>query len=326
MKIEFCEHHVDHVGQIYLATDSNEHDVFLNQIRTSSDLTNTNIIRYMLQALEKKIFHAPPKFIDVGANIGTCTLPIAKSGAKTLAIEALPQNVTLLSESIKKNKLNNVTVVHCAASDQPGILKMKGSSAWGQINKDGYGTAVPALTIDTLAQINDFLDAKLIKIDVEGAELSVFAGMENLLSSNNDIEILFESNTYACASYNHSPKKLKAFFSSLGYNIYRFKDMELIPVSDTDTQEIIIVDYLATKKTPHVKNFKIKSLSLDETIHLMTTDAKGSAFQAAYFLTILEDSPTSIKNDKRIKETYTEIESKNYAEMDQIKKWIRLAI
>jgi precorrin-6B methylase 2 len=63
-------------------------------------------------------------FFDVGANIGTVTLPVAGTGrAECLAFEPERHNAARLAENVALNDLANVTVIEAAmwsASGQSG--------------------------------------------------------------------------------------------------------------------------------------------------------------------------------------------------------------
>lgn len=307
MDIQFSEHNTAHHQEaIYFATDSNQSDVYVNEVRNNYSLSQT--ILYALHACEQRAHYSPAKFIDIGANIGTFTIPLAKAGFKTLAIEALPKNFTLLSEAIRKNSLRNVVAVHTAATEKAGVVTMAGDSAWALINQQGHGIEVPALTIDALTEIYDFVDACVIKIDVEGAEMSVLNGMKSLFKHNPDVDIIFESNAYTCALFGYSVKELKRFFEKSGYQLYCFNDGSLSPHSSDDFQEIVTLDYLATKKDlSSLKPFSVKALSTEEIIDNMLHHLQHSVYHCAYFAVTIDKAPAKIRENERVKSRQNEL-------------------
>jgi FkbM family methyltransferase len=127
----------------------------------------------------RKVLKTGDVAIDVGANIGALTIPMARLvGAKGVvyAFEASAVNLTLLRENVEQNYLDNIiTIVPKAASDKLGTLKVDRQSALHaysrrDINEGEF--AVDCVRIDDLSlpRLN------LIKIDVDGHELEVLNG------------------------------------------------------------------------------------------------------------------------------------------------------
>lgn len=65
--------------------------------------------------------------VDVGAGIGTETVPFAKAVGPTgrvVAIEAHPRTCEALRRTVARSGLTNVTVVHAAIADREGELRI----------------------------------------------------------------------------------------------------------------------------------------------------------------------------------------------------------
>lgn len=198
--------------------------------------------------------------------------------------------------------------MHAAATEKAGVVTMVGDSAWALINQQGNGIEVPALTIDALTETYDFVDACVIKIDVEGAEMSVLRGMEALFKNNSDVDIIFESNAYTCALFGYSVKRLKCFFENLGYQLYCFNNNTLSPHSSEGFQEIVTLDYLATKKNlAGLGKFIVKALSTEEIIDNMLHHLQHSVYHCAYFAVTIDKAPENIKQNARVQSTLTEL-------------------
>lgn len=298
MEIEFTEFQTKVCGQLFFATEKEKNDIYQSDVRKNYELTLPML--YIISVCEEA---KNPGFIDIGANIGTFTIPVAKAGFQTLAIEALPRNFTLLSQAIYKNALRNVIAVHAAVSDSTGVLGITGESAWARIDKySNNGIEVPACTLDTLTQIYDFCAATIIKMDVEGAEMAVLAGMERMLAMNPDVEFIFESNAYTCALFEYSFVKLKLFFENKGYNLYCFNKDSLSPCTALSFQESITQDYLATKKElVSCERFTIRSQTTEELINTMLAHCEHSIVHSAYFVQSIKNVPDEIRQDERIK-------------------------
>ena len=130
-------------------------------------------------AVFNKVLQPGDVAIDVGANIGALTIPMARLVGKDgqiIAFEASAANLELLYKNINQNGLrDNVYVRSVAASDKEGILKVDKQSALHaycrpDINEGDFNVACD--TIDSM----ELPKVKLIKIDVDGHELQVLNG------------------------------------------------------------------------------------------------------------------------------------------------------
>ena len=114
-------------------------------------------------------------FVDVGANVGTYAVALAKhvgTNGRVIAIEPLPSAGARLAFNAQASQLTNLTLVRAAAGDTEGVLKIEtdgGNLGASHVSSTG-DVEVPAhrlLTVLTDAGI-DHVDA--LKIDVEGYE------------------------------------------------------------------------------------------------------------------------------------------------------------
>jgi FkbM family methyltransferase len=140
-------------------------------------------------------------FLDIGANIGYFTIAIGnrlKRGGKVFAIEPHPSLTNLIERSVQLNSLEAVVkIFQCAVSDQEGKLDLfypddhlgQGSSSRNK-NKQGRSFSAQAHRLDDLLPQDVVVD--LIKIDVEGQELSVLRGMQKLLRRSPNVKVLLE--------------------------------------------------------------------------------------------------------------------------------------
>jgi FkbM family methyltransferase len=130
----------------------------------------------------RKVLNPGDVAIDVGANIGALTIPMAKlvsdeSGVGCVyAFEASGANYSLLMHNLEQNGLGNKVIVKPhAASDNNGKLKVDKQSALHAYCRPDINAGefeVECSTIDDL-QLGR---CKLIKIDVDGHELEVLNG------------------------------------------------------------------------------------------------------------------------------------------------------
>ena len=132
--------------------------------------------------------------LDIGANIGTTTIPFAqKTGAHILAIEPVLENFQLLRRNISQNDLaHRITCIQKAVSQQPGVLEMAvplgndGGAFVHRNKRPGHSAPLYDFDIRKVAQISgDTLanilhdcqisprDVAFVWCDVEGCEADV---------------------------------------------------------------------------------------------------------------------------------------------------------
>eukprot|EP00928_Gymnodinium_smaydae_P051424 TRINITY_DN34965_c0_g1_i1.p1 TRINITY_DN34965_c0_g1~~TRINITY_DN34965_c0_g1_i1.p1 ORF type:complete len:388 (-),score=46.69 TRINITY_DN34965_c0_g1_i1:3-1046(-) len=147
--------------------------------------------------------------LEVGANIGLCSLYFAASGFHAIAIEPHPFNVALMEGSLGLlqeppfDPFLNVTVIASAAGNKSGTVKLfvdplnAGGHYLHELNDrvvKGSDIAVPIVRLDDLKLSN----ICAVLLDVEYYEDEVLAGAEQLFSergTTNEVEVVaFEWN------------------------------------------------------------------------------------------------------------------------------------
>jgi FkbM family methyltransferase len=126
-------------------------------------------------------------FIDVGANVG-CVSALASRlvgpRGTIVAIEPSPPVIAALKETVERNDLANVRVVAAAVSDRDQELPLfagpnhnigsTATVAHSGLQEEGRVRAAP---LGSLVTREELATTRVIKIDVEGAEDRVLAGM-----------------------------------------------------------------------------------------------------------------------------------------------------
>jgi len=174
-------------------------------------------------------------FIDVGANIGYYSLLSASlvgRAGRVVAIEASPRIYADLINNLALNGVTNVRAVNVAASDSPGELDLfeaseesRGltttSATWARQTNCGITGKIQALPLNMLASKQELSAARIIKIDVEGAEWSVCSGlMPALHELRPDAEIILEVTPDEIKSQGHQCSELIQRFTDLGFFPY----------------------------------------------------------------------------------------------------------
>jgi FkbM family methyltransferase len=129
-------------------------------------------------------------FVDVGAHVGLYAITAAHAtNGRVLAIEPNPRAHAQLLENVALNDLENVTVVAKAVAEAPGraLLHVPATSdpSFSSLEAgrfaEGEPVEVEVSTVDDeIAHAG--LHPTVVKIDVEGGELRVMAGMKRTIS------------------------------------------------------------------------------------------------------------------------------------------------
>ncbi|XP_060069386.1 uncharacterized protein LOC132549461 [Ylistrum balloti] len=151
-------------------------------------------------------------FIDIGANIGVHTLPIAQYGRKVISVEALHFNIEPLCASVDVGNLHDrVTIVHNAMTNQRATVNLgaedgnlggtfvdmdsKHIKALKQTRVNGiWLNPVNTVTFDDLLDlpvIRDFPKV-LVKIDIEGSEHKALQKSKTFFKRTKVIGVLME--------------------------------------------------------------------------------------------------------------------------------------
>lgn len=147
------------------------------------------------------IMHRGETFVDLGANVGYYSLKIAKEysskGVTIIAIEAHPGNYKALSKNIELNDFKCITAINKAVSDHEGIMTLyERVDTRNRIRSEMYSLSNAFLhessvarpeggsleiECDTLDNILGEQRVDVMKIDIEGAEVSALEGATRTL-------------------------------------------------------------------------------------------------------------------------------------------------
>lgn len=135
-------------------------------------------------------------FVDVGANVGlyaTWGAKIVGPTGSVVAFEPVPQTRTWLKKICVENQLDHVDILACAAGADEGKASMhtvEGASGLSRLVAGTTGTLDVEIT--TLDHVLVDREPSLIKIDVEGHELSVLKGASETLKRTR-VPVVFET-------------------------------------------------------------------------------------------------------------------------------------
>ena len=160
--------------------------------------------------LLKSLSNKSTWFVDIGANIGTHTIPLSYSVERVLAFEPDNANFDLLSKNVAGlcALRKNVTATKMAIGDT--LVEVDTQFDFGK-TKVVQGTGIKSAPLDILG----LPKVDLVKIDVEGQELKVLVGMRNILHTHKpDMLIEMQDETMYAETYD--------FLKSCNYSMYWF--------------------------------------------------------------------------------------------------------
>jgi len=151
--------------------------------------------------LFEKFINEGMNVIDVGAHIGYYTLLAARlagDDGSVFAFEPEQRNYNLLLENIKLNGYKNVIPLQKAVScrtEKSRLFLDEATSVAHSLYKTSQDTK-EAVVVNTISLDEFFEDKKraihVVKIDAEGAEMTVLIGMRNIIRENEVIKIFTE--------------------------------------------------------------------------------------------------------------------------------------
>lgn len=110
-------------------------------------------------------------FLDIGANVGTTTVPLAQAGHRVLAIEPVPAAIAVLEHNISSNGLSDVVIpVPVAIHRDGGMQEMAFTTGLG-LNEMLSGTREVA----TVSAIREVIQVRSVGVDNLVAEHRVDA-------------------------------------------------------------------------------------------------------------------------------------------------------
>lgn len=193
-------------------------------------------------AFVRRELEACDALIDVGANVGLYACLACKNGKPTIAVEPLPDNLRYLYANLLDNGFDEVAVHPVALGERPGLLTLYGTGTGASLIAGWAGarrqTTVPVATLDSIVRGAGLPGQQiLIKVDVEGAELSVLGGAEETLSATPAPTWLVEIVLHEHHPSGQNPDFKAAFdvFWRHGYKATTVKDQR--DVTPTDVAE-----------------------------------------------------------------------------------------
>lgn len=187
------------------------------------------------QMLLRSLLSSGDTVIDIGAHVGTFTIPFANAVGNTgrvLAFEVHPSTFTLLQKNVEQNNLSEVIHplnIGLGSKKEKVYINETDSNTGGTfLSKESKNSDKYSVYVDTLDNVldstqNESIFPSLIKIDTEGFEYDVLLGAKNTIKKCKPI-LFFEFNPRRIQERGNSIHYIEKLLSPLGYSFYKNVD------------------------------------------------------------------------------------------------------
>ena len=173
-------------------------------------------------------------FVDCGSNIGYFSVlagSVVGSDGCVIAVEANPVTHRLLERNLKLNRLG--LAVHCALMAEPGEVELfvpqDGGDVYSSVHKGGLVRGENVETIKVNGRTLDEMVASLgldrvdvIKLDIEGAELSVLSSAKMVMRELRPV-IICEYGTNTWPAFGATAEDLLKLLDECAYEVGVFE-------------------------------------------------------------------------------------------------------
>jgi FkbM family methyltransferase len=172
-------------------------------------------------------------FLDVGVHAGSWAIPASRAltSGHVYGFEAFPYYAKVLKTTLALLGRRNVTVVVGAVSDAAGEVaivwrdaaghRLTGMTHISRGSEAGDTVRVRALTIDDFCRTHAVGRVRLMKCDVEGAELMVLRGATATIEQWRPL-VFCEVYEQYCAQYCYAAADVFSFFAARRYRSMQF--------------------------------------------------------------------------------------------------------
>lgn len=202
------------------------------------DLTQNQVYDRLTQKIMRKILKVDSNCIDIGCHKGEMMDEMIKNSpqGRHFGFEPIPEYYKFLQKKYESN--GSIMIYNKALSQENGKTSftwVKNAPAFSGIKERSYLIKNPDIEkIEVeMIRLDSLLDVlptiKLMKIDVEGAELMVLNGSVNLINRDRPV-VIFEFGLGASDHYGTTHEEMFRFFDDRNYGIYTLNNFIKHPV------------------------------------------------------------------------------------------------
>lgn len=219
------------------------------------EVQESNMLFHMVRATAGD---APFTFLDVGANFGWYALTMAKlfPAAKVHAFEPLPETYLHLKQNLDMNGFANVWLHPLGFMEKEGTqvfyfdAHISGRASARNLVEDPAVSRVscPVTRLDEFTRTHA-LRPDFLKVDVEGAELTVFQGGLETLRNHRPV-ILTEMLRKWSRKFGYHPNELMALLGGLGYQCFFLENGRLVELQ-VMTEAVTAINFFFLHRDKH---------------------------------------------------------------------------
>lgn len=177
----------------------------------------------------KRLLRRDMTVVDVGAHHGLYTLLASKCvgwQGRVVAIEPSLRERTRLEKHLRLNRSSNVEVIPCAAGEDPGEAELYVVERFNDVcnslklpdTPEPVRTEqVPVRRLDDILRELEISKVDFVKLDAEGAELSVLYGAMKLLSRGPRPAMLVEVQDIRTKPWGYAAREILQFLIRMDY-------------------------------------------------------------------------------------------------------------
>jgi len=176
--------------------------------------------------------------VDVGANIGSHTIPASRlvaSCGRVIAVEAEPSNFGALVYNLKLNQADNVIPLNLAAWNKEETLDLHytplGTSYTIVFKGSTKSVKVRARPLDKVLEELGIEAVDWVKIDVEGAEVEVLQGLEKTMNRSPNLKLIVELHS------NETMEKCLSMLKERHYQVQQISPFHILATAHSEVAQ-----------------------------------------------------------------------------------------
>lgn len=165
-------------------------------------------------------------FVDIGANIGSCTNHMAGMGFPVISVEPVQQHVDTIQGTIDINPAFHIDLRHIGLSSEDRTIHANfghGGRNWGasEFHEVSANSSFEAeLRLMSLDQVVGHRKVSLMKVDCEGCEWAALKGARKVLKRVPMIKMEVVQPSYEAGNETVTAEHILRFLNASGYDIY----------------------------------------------------------------------------------------------------------
>jgi FkbM family methyltransferase len=193
--------------------------------------------------------------LDVGANIGSCSIALAAQGHRVISFEPKPEHVAMIKASADSNHhrhSGSIFLHECGLSDvATGAARLateagNSGNSWVLVDSKTStpptdaasigGVAGQAVDMEhniSLRRLDDYCDVAFdaVKVDAQGFEATIFAGARRMLQHGLLKRIMLEYWPYGLEAHGHSSASLLQQLVDSRYALFTENGTRIVPAT-----------------------------------------------------------------------------------------------